>query len=105
VAELRARTERLHAFESPEEVEGVLHRLAHREEPLTRRLDRQPGQKESRWVQLLEDDPYIPVATSRDAPARAESSGLPDRVGALEERVTALEQQVARLLGALGETG
>jgi uncharacterized protein YceH (UPF0502 family) len=52
-AELRARSERMHAFGSSEEVEPVLAELATRAEPLARRLERQPGRKEPRWVQLL----------------------------------------------------
>jgi uncharacterized protein YceH (UPF0502 family) len=61
-AELRARTERLHAFSSNDAVEAALRRLAARAEPLAQQLERRPGQKEARWVQLLEDDPYVAEA-------------------------------------------
>src|SRR4029077_18197544 len=53
VAELRARTERLARFDSLGEVEQVLRLLASREEPLARRLEREHGQREARWVELF----------------------------------------------------
>ncbi|MDQ1565808.1 MAG: uncharacterized protein QOF96_688 [Actinomycetota bacterium] len=53
VGELRTRTERMHDFASPSEVEEALEGLAAREEPLVVRLERQPGQKEARYAQLL----------------------------------------------------
>ena len=81
--ELKQRTERLHRFESPPEVEQTLHRLASRE--LVRRLDRRPGQKEERWAQLLGEEEQSGTAE----PTRPSSS--------LEERVTALERQVSEL--------
>ena len=49
--ELKQRTERMHRFGSPAEVVETLDRLAERE--LVRRVDRRPGQKEERYVQLL----------------------------------------------------
>ena len=51
--ELRTRTERLHAFADRAEVEAVLDRLAAREAPLVRQLERRPGQQDARWVHLL----------------------------------------------------
>jgi uncharacterized protein len=51
--ELRSRTERMHAFDSLEALEHDLERLSEREPPLVRRLERQPGQKEARYEQLL----------------------------------------------------
>ena len=72
--ELKSRTERWHRFRSLEDVEEVLTRLAARE--LTRQLARRPGQKESRWTQLLTDDASdaseVPVAAA--APERPEVS-------------------------------
>ncbi|MGH8976906.1 MAG: YceH family protein, partial [Acidimicrobiia bacterium] len=49
--ELKVRTERWHRFRSLDDVEEVLTRLAARD--LTRQLPRRPGQKESRWRELL----------------------------------------------------
>jgi uncharacterized protein YceH (UPF0502 family) len=53
VGELRTRTERMHDFASLSEVEDALEGLAARDEPLVVRLERQPGQKEARYAQLL----------------------------------------------------
>src|SRR5438874_5089400 len=53
VGELRTRTERMHDFASLSEVEETLEGLAARGEPLVVRLERQPGQKEARYGQLL----------------------------------------------------
>jgi uncharacterized protein YceH (UPF0502 family) len=101
-AELRTRTERLHPFAGNELVD-TLARLASRPEPLAVRLERQAGQRETRWIQLLEDDPYVPEAAS--VATRALDPSRPDRLAELEARVVALEAQVARLLDALGEMG
>lgn len=51
--ELRSRSERLHPFESVEQVDEALEQLAGRDEPLVLQLDRRPGQKEQRWIHLL----------------------------------------------------
>jgi len=52
--ELRARTERMHAFEELSEIEATLDGLASREEsPLVARLPRQPGRKEYRYAHML----------------------------------------------------
>jgi hypothetical protein len=53
VGELKGRTERQHRFESIDEVAAVLTALAGRDDPLVLRLERQPGQKDARWVHLL----------------------------------------------------
>ena len=49
--ELKQRTERLHPFASPAEVMQSLDALAERE--LVEQLERRPGQKEERFVQLV----------------------------------------------------
>ena len=51
--ELRTRTERLHAFADRREVETCLRRMAQRQQPLVRELERRPGQQDPRWVHLL----------------------------------------------------
>src|SRR3954447_14462751 len=49
--ELKQRTERWHSFRSLADIEDALARLA--AGGFVRRLERRPGQKEARWVQLL----------------------------------------------------
>jgi uncharacterized protein YceH (UPF0502 family) len=97
VAELRTRTERLHPFSSPAEVEAALDALARRDPPLTARVERLSGQKEGRWIALLEPGAAERAATTPPPSAGARAPGrldeLEDRVAALEERLAALEQQ------------
>lgn len=89
--ELRGRSERLHPFSSPGEVEDVLQRLAREEEPLVIELPRQPGQKERRWMHL--------ISGQHEAPAKAEqySAGAGERPRSLETRIAELEESVERL--------
>jgi hypothetical protein len=84
VGELKGRTERQHRFTTIDEVTAVLTALAGGDDPLVRRLERQPGQKDARWVHLLApfDDRVAAVAedtvASRDAgppPARRDPYG------------------------------
>ena len=77
VGELKGRTERQHRFDSIDDVAGVLAALAGRAHPLVQRLDRQPGQKDARWIHLLApfEAPAIVAdgAPSRRAPAAQET--------------------------------
>jgi uncharacterized protein len=88
LGELKQRSERLHRFEALEGVAQTLERLAGRE--LVTRLERRPGQKEERYVQLLGGD--APTETVTEAPPAA-----PDRVTALEERLSRLESAFEEL--------
>lgn len=106
VGELRTRTERLHEFGSLSEVEEALEGLAARPDPLVVRLERQPGQKESRYAHLLGGavEAEAPVgASAPPAPADTPESG--DRMAALEARVAALETALAELRAELGLGG
>jgi len=103
VAELRTRTERMHAFESPEAVETVLRELSLRGS--VQLLDRQPGHKEPRWQQLLAEE-----AEPTAVPAGAVMFGGREAAGTVgggmvagstAERLAALEARVARLEAAL----
>ena len=93
-SELRANCERLHRFADASAVEAYLEELAARPVPLTRRLPRQPGTREQRWVHLLSEEPEIPMANIAPEPE-------PDRLAALEARLAALELEVDRLRQAL----
>ena len=112
--ELRSRTERLHPFASQEEVDETLRQLAGRNEPLVARLERRPGQKESRWAHLLGADLAEILATDDDDDDEPSADGRPpriDRVAALEDAVAGLRADLERLQRAhrdlvarLGET-
>ena len=94
--EIKTRTERLFSFDSVDAVEQTLTSLATWQEAMALRLDRAPGQKDQRWVQLLTGAPSaqtISQAGSSDAlPARVQAHNA-----ALEERLAAVELELERL--------
>ena len=101
--ELRGRSERLHRFESVDEVEQTLRRLAGGDEPLVVELERQPGQKERRWMHLASGAPSQDLA--QPAPrAEQEGNGISARVERLEMAVERLGEELRALKERLGET-
>ena len=99
VAELRTRTERLHPFAGQADLEATLDRLAARDEPLVRRLDRRPGEREARWMDLISER-----SGRDDGPTGAQIATRTervDRIAELEARVAELEATVAELKGLL----
>ena len=111
--ELRTRSQRLHAFDSLAEVESALRRMATEERDLVREMQRQPGQKENRWIQLLGEGSSLQGPAPAPSAATASSglgsqrvvlaadTNLQDRVARLEEQVKRLEESVERLLSEL----
>jgi uncharacterized protein YceH (UPF0502 family) len=102
LSELKTRTDRLHPFASVSEVETTLGALSARATPLVAPVERQPGQKEGRWLQLLETDADGRAATLRPTAISPSTRGG-SRVDELEERIAALEARVAALVDALGD--
>lgn len=103
-AELRARADRLYAFDDAAAVTSTLERLGGRDEPLTRQMARQPGAREARWRHLLdgaEDEAVMAAAPAPMSTARQpENEALVQQVATLERRVAALEEQLRTLQGA-----
>jgi uncharacterized protein YceH (UPF0502 family) len=94
--ELRTRTSRLCHFEDVREVESVLDRLMERQDgPFVARLAREPGKRESRYVQLFSEAPQAEeiLGTRRAAEATDEAG----RIERLEQQVGALFQEVQEL--------
>ncbi|MCY1435983.1 hypothetical protein D3C76_404480 [compost metagenome] len=98
--ELLTRTQRMYEFDDTEEVRHQLERLAAR--GMTVQLERQPGQREDRYMHLLgtEEDRAEAIAAS----ARSAGSGRDDgpavdegRLAELEARIAALEERLAKL--------
>jgi uncharacterized protein len=114
--ELKQRSERMHVFGDLAALRTTLDRLIDR--GLIRRLDRRPGHKEERYLQLLGDpDADAPRTASVDArapttapasqpagyrPPPPEPPADDPRVADLIERVVRLEADVAALRDALG---
>ncbi|MGB9196199.1 MAG: YceH family protein [Terriglobales bacterium] len=91
--ELRGRTERMHHFETLDDVQSALQKLMQRQPPLAKVLPRQPGTKESRYAHLLSGDVHTPEPVP-GAPT-ASSPGIQGQADA--ERITHLEEEVIDL--------
>jgi uncharacterized protein YceH (UPF0502 family) len=105
-AELRLNCERLYRFADISSVEGFLDELASKTVPMTVKLARAPGARESRWAQLLCGDvgltPAPPGELSDDAVSAGELSALKaeqTRMAAELDALKALVQRMARELG------
>ncbi len=96
--ELKQRTERMHAFADLGAVHETLERLIGR--GLVAILERRPGQKEERYVQLLGEE--AEVSDAAPSPVSMPTP-VPRTVDGLEERVARLEREVAQLRAALGD--
>jgi uncharacterized protein YceH (UPF0502 family) len=90
--ELRSRTERMYRFEALDDIVSTLDRLGQRQPPLAAILPRQPGTKESRYLQLFSGDAPPAELLPMRAPAR--SSPDNDRLGHLENEVLELRREV-----------
>jgi uncharacterized protein YceH (UPF0502 family) len=110
VNEMETRTERYDAdFADLGGVEGVLERLAGRDDPLVVRMGRQAGQREERWAHLLAGEPAAWAPTMTGASGRSTGwappgrlDDLEDEVRRLRDEVDALRTEVDRLMGELG---
>jgi uncharacterized protein YceH (UPF0502 family) len=101
--ELRGHCNRMHPFPDTEAVNKVIQDLMDAPgEPLIKKLERQPGQKEQRYLQLLSEQTEIPVPTDAGPaqPIKVALSLPPEveeRIHALEETCAALRTEVAEL--------
>jgi hypothetical protein len=94
--ELRGRAERMHRFETLDDVQSALQKLMQRDPPLAKVLPRQPGTKEARWMHLLAGD-----LTTPETPQSG--SATYDRGSEEEERMARLEEGMRTLRRELGE--
>ncbi len=114
VGELRTRTRRLHEFAELEDVNGALRRMAVEDRDLVTELARRPGQKESRWMQLLggeaaesrsravADPAQAPLPKSQEEPMARPRAVLAQKLEVLEGRVDELDRSVSDLRRQLG---
>ena len=99
--ELRQRTDRMHHFDSQEDLDRAIEALAGRD--LVVRLERRPGQKEARFAHLLGGEVAEAAAVvvapgpSTDGGPRLEDVPPPPDVPGRDQRLERLEAEVAEL--------
>ncbi len=117
--ELKTRCQRMHPFETKEEIEDVLKGLEEGFDALVRDLGRRVGQRENRWthivaaegapeatVELAVKEPAAPTPPSSPAaaPPPAPSGPSPvERLDKLESAVAELQQELHSLRVRLGD--
>ncbi len=102
--ELRTRTNRLCSFSDVKETEAVLDAL--QEKGYVLKLDREPGKRESRYLQTFsaDSDNYVSqsadhcVLSASDEPENERITRLEQDVADLKEQVAHLTQQLEQLL-------
>ena len=96
--ELNTNSGRMYAFESLDEVQSFLDKLADGDQPFVKQLPKRPGQKEARYMQLLGGS----EAPEEDEPAAGlPSSELEGRVATLEVELAALRAEFDKLMQEL----
>jgi uncharacterized protein len=92
LGELRTRAERMHAFDDLEQVQSVIDRLSE----LIVKLERRPGEKESRFAHLLSGPPAVSNSVSH-TDAETPAPQRHDRITTLETEVAQLRQELEDL--------
>ncbi len=90
--EINSNSGRLYEFDDLAEVQAVIEKLSSGNQPYVKQLERQPGQKEARYMHLFGDANILDTYTTENAPAAAS----PTQTN-LEERLSAVEQELATL--------
>lgn len=101
--ELNTNSGRMYEFDSIEEVQEILDKLAGGETPYIVQLPKRPGQKEVRYAHLLGGTPEITDDDFADEPVgRSSSSALEVRLSKAEQEIAELKEKVDRLMKELG---
>ncbi|HTE01084.1 MAG TPA: YceH family protein [Mucilaginibacter sp.] len=101
--ELNTNSGRLYEFDSIEDVQSALEKLASTEMPYVKQLPRRPGQKEVRYVHLLSGATDWAEEDAVDEPVKRTSSDLEARLAKVEhdlaEMKTAFDKLMKELMG------
>ncbi len=99
--EINTNSGRLYEFETLEEVQEVLEKLASEEVPYVVQLPRRPGQKEVRFTHLLGGVPQIDEEETGDDFVIRSASNLEQRVEKLETELSELKEAFDKLMKEL----
>lgn len=89
--EINTSSGRLYEFETIEEVQQNLQRLAASEPAFVKQLPKRPGQKEARYMQLFGGDNFEDTVDENSASDITSGSSLGERVAKLEAEVSELK--------------
>jgi len=101
--EINSNSGRLYEFDTLDEVQELLNRLAENEPAYVRLLPKRPGQKEARFVHLFSDfneedyESMVESGTTNNSQIQV----LEERVASLEEQLATLREEFDRLLAEL----
>ncbi len=99
--ELNTNSGRLYEFESIEEVQQTLEKLASTEHPYLVQLPKRTGQKEARYAHLLGGEPSFEEDEYIEEPARRNVSELEQRLSAVEQELAELKASFDKLMKEL----
>lgn len=99
--ELNTNSARLYEFESLEEVQTVLDKLAHTDLPLIQQLQKRAGQKEVRYTHLLGETIEFDEEQLPDQPARKSVNELEARLAIVEQELAVMKESLDKLMREL----
>jgi uncharacterized protein YceH (UPF0502 family) len=109
LGELRGRASRMHPINTLDDAKAILTALMGRETPLVKEVAPAPGSRAGRYAQQLSPLSEQPTGIPAGAVApsvtssHVASSGLADRVAALEQEVVTLRAAMQKIAAAVGE--
>ena len=105
VHELLTRTQRMHSFDTDQEVEDMLDELCQQSPPMVQRIAKQTGQRDDRFIHLLCGEPDLTaIASKRSQINTPVSPQANEQVKAHEIRIAELEKKVEFLIAELDIT-
>lgn len=99
--ELNTNSGRLYEFDSLEEVQSVLEKLADQELPFVKQLPRQAGQKEMRYIHLLGDGTEPAEELAMETRSSRAESDVEKRLSIVEQELAELKEAFAKLMKEL----
>jgi uncharacterized protein YceH (UPF0502 family) len=99
--ELNTNSGRLWEFDSIEEVQEVLEKLAGGDMPYVVQLPKRPGQKEARYAHLLAGEPEVSDDDDDDQPTGGHRSALEARLAKVEHELAELKEAFDKLMKEL----
>ncbi|RZM27198.1 MAG: DUF480 domain-containing protein [Pedobacter sp.] len=96
--EINTNSGRMYEFETIEEVQDSLQKLANAEPAYLKQLAKKPGQKEARYMHLFGGDQEPEISEAEITSVAAHNPALEDRVEKLEREVAELKEMLNLLI-------